>query len=126
MKKLILISLLVALANGSQSTVVVNDSKCDLIEAKYFTVNDASFVSKPSFIHSHKSAPITINFHNAHAYEDEYLAGIGYNVVCGGEPSGNVVLEFSPGQIGISFSKNTKVNIDESTSSFSRLVFTDR
>ena len=125
MKKLILIAVLASVANAYQSTVVVNDSKCDLHEVKYYTINDTNFVSKPSYIQSHKSAPITVNFKNAHAHEDEYLAGIAYKVACGGESSGEVAIEFSLDKIGITFSQNTKVKINKDESSISKLVFTD-
>lgn len=126
MKKLILISLLAAFANAYQSTLIVNDSKCELHENKYFADKGVSFMSKPNVIHSHKSAPISINYHNVRAHEDEYLAGIGYNVVCGGESGGYVILEFSPEEIGIGLSKNVKVKLNESASTFSKLVFTDK
>ena len=125
MKKLIFTLLVSTLANAYTSINVINDSSCDLIKQKSYVENGVTFQSTPKDIPSHKSSPILVNFNHKESGEDEYLAGVSYQIRCGNSYDGYVDLEFAPFAEDVTIS-SSHITIRESDLSLSKIVFIDK
>ena len=117
--------LLSSLANASTSVNIINDSSCNLVKQKSYVVNGVTFQASPKDVPSHKSSPVIVNFNNQTADDDEYLAGVSYQIVCDGSYDGYVDVELAPYGESITTS-SSHIILGDGDTDLSKIIFVDK
>ncbi|MEE3003068.1 MAG: hypothetical protein VX335_01825 [Pseudomonadota bacterium] len=107
------------------NSVVENLSSCNFIKTRYSLVNGANFASPTLDIRSHSTLALDVLFDDSTFSNDDFLAGVSYEISCDNTYSGYIDLKFYVNKIGIKYSSSQiKLQLPSSTN-FHNVIFMD-